>query len=67
MVLEYRGEQVRCSVADLREVATAVVGWKLDTMVIFPENLLRSKLFTLLARRYKELYQEDGSQILEGH
>ncbi|KAJ7952263.1 Monodehydroascorbate reductase [Quillaja saponaria] len=49
------------------EVAAAAVGWKLDTTIIFPENHLLQRLFTpSLARRYEELYQENGVKFLKG-
>ncbi|KAK3227883.1 hypothetical protein Dsin_007745 [Dipteronia sinensis] len=49
------------------EVAAAAVGWNLDTTIIFPENHLLQRLFTpSLARRYEELYQENGVKFLKG-
>ncbi|GLT90852.1 hypothetical protein SLE2022_087690 [Rubroshorea leprosula] len=49
------------------EVAAAAVGWKLDTTIIFPENHLLQRLFTpSLARRYEELYKENGVKFLKG-
>ncbi|GMY30407.1 monodehydroascorbate reductase, chloroplastic/mitochondrial [Fagus crenata] len=49
------------------EIAAAAVGWKLDTTIIFPENHLLQRLFTpSLARRYEELYQENGVKFLKG-
>ncbi|KAJ4839143.1 Monodehydroascorbate reductase, chloroplastic/mitochondrial [Turnera subulata] len=49
------------------EVAAAAVGWKLDTTIIFPENHLLQRLFTpSLARRYEELYQQNGVKFLKG-
>ncbi|GKV23165.1 hypothetical protein SLEP1_g32930 [Rubroshorea leprosula] len=49
------------------EVAAAAVGWKLDTTIIFPENHLLQRLFTpSLARRYEELYKENGVKFLTG-
>ncbi|XP_042502364.1 monodehydroascorbate reductase, chloroplastic/mitochondrial [Macadamia integrifolia] len=49
------------------EVAAAAAGWKLDTTVIFPENQLMPRLFTpSLARRYEELYQQNGIKFLKG-
>ncbi|KAJ4712011.1 Monodehydroascorbate reductase [Melia azedarach] len=49
------------------EVAAAAVGWKLDTTIIFPEDHLLQRLFTpSLARRYEELYQENGVKFLKG-
>ncbi|KAI3990532.1 hypothetical protein MKX01_022832 [Papaver californicum] len=49
------------------EVAAAAVAWKLDTTIIFPEDNLLPRLFTpSLARRYEELYQENGVKFLKG-
>ncbi|XVF13066.1 hypothetical protein REPUB_Repub08aG0175700 [Reevesia pubescens] len=49
------------------EVAAAAVAWKLDTMIIFPENQLLQRLFTpSLAQRYEELYKENGVKFLKG-
>ncbi|CAK9141944.1 unnamed protein product [Ilex paraguariensis] len=49
------------------EVAAAAVGWKLDTTVIFPEDHLLQRLFTpSLARKYEELYQENGVKFMKG-
>ncbi|KAL5749955.1 hypothetical protein ACOSP7_024558 [Xanthoceras sorbifolium] len=49
------------------EVAAAAVGWNLDTTIIFPENHLLQRLFTpSLARRYEELYQENGVKFSKG-
>ncbi|KAK2664144.1 hypothetical protein Ddye_002718 [Dipteronia dyeriana] len=49
------------------EVAAAAVGWNLDTTIIFPEHHLLQRLFTpSLARRYEELYQENGVKFLKG-
>ncbi|OVA13244.1 FAD-dependent pyridine nucleotide-disulfide oxidoreductase [Macleaya cordata] len=49
------------------EVAAAAVAWKLDTTIIFPENHLLPRLFTTsLARRYEELYLENGVKFQKG-
>ncbi|KAK9983600.1 hypothetical protein SO802_033125 [Lithocarpus litseifolius] len=49
------------------EIAAAVVGWKLDTTIIFPEKHLLPRLFTpSLSKRYEELYQENGIKFLKG-
>ncbi|XP_043715217.1 monodehydroascorbate reductase, chloroplastic/mitochondrial-like [Telopea speciosissima] len=49
------------------EVAAAAAGWKLDTTVIFPGDQLMPRLFTpSLARRYEELYQQNGIKFLKG-
>uniref|UniRef100_A0A803LW97 monodehydroascorbate reductase (NADH) n=2 Tax=Chenopodium quinoa TaxID=63459 RepID=A0A803LW97_CHEQI len=49
------------------EVAAAAVGWNLDTTVIFPEDRLLSRLFTpSLARKYEELYEQNGVKFVKG-
>ncbi|CAO2819110.1 unnamed protein product [Amaranthus hypochondriacus] len=49
------------------EVAAAAVGWNLDTTVIFPEDHLLQRLFTpSLARKYEELYEQNGVKFVKG-
>ncbi|XP_077245471.1 monodehydroascorbate reductase 6 isoform X2 [Tasmannia lanceolata] len=49
------------------EVAAAAAGWNLDTTVMFREGQLMPRLFTpSLARRYEELYQENGVKFIKG-
>lgn len=49
------------------EVAAAAVGWNLDTTVIFPEDHLLPRLFTpSLARKYEELYEQNGVKFVKG-
>ncbi|KAL7262988.1 hypothetical protein ACSBR1_001200 [Camellia fascicularis] len=48
------------------EIAATAVGWKLDTMIIFPENYLLQRLFTpYLTQKYEELYQQNGVKFLK--
>ncbi|XP_074357658.1 monodehydroascorbate reductase, chloroplastic/mitochondrial [Apium graveolens] len=49
------------------EVAAAAVAWNLDTTVVFPENHLLPRLFTpSLARKYEELFQNNGVKFVKG-
>ncbi|XP_020114899.1 monodehydroascorbate reductase 5, mitochondrial [Ananas comosus] len=49
------------------EVAAAAAGWNLDTTIIFPEDHIMPRLFTpSLARRYEELYQQNGVKFMKG-
>ncbi|KAL2902644.1 Monodehydroascorbate reductase chloroplastic/mitochondrial [Bienertia sinuspersici] len=49
------------------EVAAAAVAWNLDTTVIFPEDHLLQRLFTpSLARKYEELYEQNGVKFVKG-
>ncbi|VFQ68700.1 unnamed protein product [Cuscuta campestris] len=49
------------------EVAAAAIGWKLDTTVVFPDNHLLPRLFTSsLARKYEQLYEENGVKFVKG-
>ncbi|XAR70256.1 Monodehydroascorbate reductase (NADH) [Bertholletia excelsa] len=49
------------------EIAAATAGWKLDTTIIFPEKHLLQRMFTpSLARKYEELYQENGVKFVKG-
>ncbi|KAJ6797279.1 monodehydroascorbate reductase 5, mitochondrial isoform X1 [Iris pallida] len=49
------------------EVTAAAVGWNLDTTIVFPEDHVMPRLFTpSLARKYEELYSENGIKFLKG-
>ncbi|GAB4857428.1 Monodehydroascorbate reductase, chloroplastic/mitochondrial, variant 2 [Ancistrocladus abbreviatus] len=49
------------------EVGAAAASWKLDTTIVFPEDHLMTRLFTpSLARKYEELYQENGVKFVKG-
>lgn len=49
------------------EVAAAAIGWKLDTTVVFPDEHLLPRLFTSsLARKYEQLYEENGVKFVKG-
>lgn len=49
------------------EIAAAAVAWNLETTIIFPEQHLLPRLFTpSLARRYEDLYQQNGVKFMKG-
>eukprot|EP00249_Psilotum_nudum_P010166 c22376_g1_i1 orf=577-2049(-) len=49
------------------EVSAAITSWGLDTTIVFPEAHLMPRLFTpSIARKYEELYEENGVKFLKG-